>query len=1054
MLLLLVSLASPAFADDASETTADSLEWYSRLDTSSPRDVSDPSWLMDDRTGFSGRSYDNAASGDAPSDAHNMAGRIFEGLRSVGEGANSGDAATAARSVACSAFMEQLRNRATLPQLGMEQNDDGVQAGALVGKAKGFVVGQGEAAGYSALSAFCMGQTEGGIGMDGDGLKSAGLNGIVGAGVGMLKGSGFSMFDQLQVETGIEDGDIVWTARTTAPVWKDQAERNFVLTQLGYSHRNNDDDADEDDLVADDTINSGLVLRHLSEDETYYYGGNMFFDHATARNHNRASVGVEARTSQLGIGANRYIPLSGWKSVDQVYEERALAGWDVEVRGQIPQLPSWLAYTKGYQWDEVENETPEIFGYEAGLEYSPIRAITVSAGVQDENDESPALEALLRLNLRFNEPLADQFKTVQALDSVKNRIYEPVRREDTIRVGRRHKDTAQATVLESVGANTVQSATGITALRAGDTVFFPATINVANTVGAIGRIRFADSAILTAGQNTSVRIEPTLITLITGTIQYVSGGVTRNVAVPGGTIVLHGTDIDVSSNGSTSVVRVRDGNVTVTGDGGGTTNLAPMEAAQVSGSVSTPVPQGSATYNAHTEQVATDLDRVGSPVTEDKAAPYPYEAPRLVTAATATGQNIVIGQRFSKAVAASGGPVRLRLTINGLTRYANLSGGSGTTNLAFSYTLASGDIGASSVVVESIETNGGTLRGDGKDAVSTIAPVTLNLGGTVGSGDTTAPSGYTVAFNIDPVTAANHTAISFGFAGAEIGADYDYTITSSGGAGSVTGSGTIATATDTVSAIDVSSLPDGTLTVSATLTDSSNNTGTAATDTAVKDASGPAAYTVAFTTDPVTTGNQTTAAFDLTGGEVGADYDYTITSSGGGTPITASGTVASAPQSFSNLDVTSLPDGTLTVSITLTDTLGNAGSPATDTVVKDTAGPTGYAVAFTTDPINNANKAAVAFEITGAQVGAGYSYTITSSGGAGSVTASGTIATATQSVTPVDVTSLPDGTLTVSLTLTATNGNVGAAVTDTVLKDVVAPTIVSVTAPANGTYEP
>ena len=57
-------------------------------------------------------------------------------------------------------------------------------------------------------------------------------------------------------------------------------------------------------------------------------------------------------------------------------------------------------------------------------------------------------------------------------------------------------------------------------------------------------------------------------------------------------------------------------------------------------------------------------------------------------------------------------------------------------------------------------------------------------------------------------------------------------MTSDGGAAAVTGSGTIASATEQVTGIDVSSLLDGTLTFSATLTDAAGNTGSAATASA------------------------------------------------------------------------------------------------------------------------------------------------------------------------------------------------------------------------------
>jgi hypothetical protein len=214
----------------------------------------------------------------------------------------------------------------------------------------------------------------------------------------------------------------------------------------------------------------------------------------------------------------------------------------------------------------------------------------------------------------------------------------------------------------------------------------------------------------------------------------------------------------------------------------------------------------------------------------------------------------------------------------------------------------------------------------------------------------------------------------------------------------------------------------------------------------------PSGYGVAFTTDPLNAGNASAGAFQITGAEVGAAFSYAITSSGGGSAIRGAGAVASATHSVSGLNLSALPDGVLTVSVVLTNA-GGTGAAATDTVEKDTSAPAGQAVAFTTDPVNAGNAAAGAFEITSAEVGAGFSYSVTSSGGAGSVSGAGTISGATQAVTGLDLSGLPDGTLTVELVLTDAAGNAGAAVSDTVAKDTVLPVIVSVTPPANGTYD-
>jgi hypothetical protein len=302
------------------------------------------------------------------------------------------------------------------------------------------------------------------------------------------------------------------------------------------------------------------------------------------------------------------------------------------------------------------------------------------------------------------------------------------------------------------------------------------------------------------------------------------------------------------------------------------------------------------------------------------------------------GQQIVIGLLFNDTVTVSAGTPQMNFTINGFSRIANYSSGSGTNDLQFTYTVQAGDIGATTLTVNGLNKNGATIMGNGKDAVFTIADITISLNGS--GPDVTPPAGYSVTFTTDPINDVNKAAAAFQFAAAEIGSTYNYSITSSGGGTAVTGTGTISSLTETISVIDVSGLNDGTLTVSATLTDTSSNLGSAATDTVIKDALLPSGYAVAFTTDPVNLANFTAGAFQFSAAEVGSTYNYSITSSGGGTPVTGTGTISTATDLISAINLTPLNDGTLTVSVTLTDTLGNAGTAVTDTVVKDIVAPT------------------------------------------------------------------------------------------------------------------
>ncbi|MBP7736272.1 MAG: choice-of-anchor D domain-containing protein [Spirochaetes bacterium] len=135
------------------------------------------------------------------------------------------------------------------------------------------------------------------------------------------------------------------------------------------------------------------------------------------------------------------------------------------------------------------------------------------------------------------------------------------------------------------------------------------------------------------------------------------------------------------------------------------------------------------------------------------------------------------------------------------------------------------------------------------------------------------------------------------------------------------------------------------------------------------------------------------------------------------------------------MNVSGVSEGpSVSVTAEQTDAAGNSGIDST-TVVKDTVAPSSYGVSFDQDPVNSANEASVSFTFGGAELGAAYNYSITD--GTGTVSGSGTVAAAGETITGINVSGLGDGTLTLSVTLTDAAGNIGAAVTDTATKNTI-----------------
>ena len=506
---------------------------------------------------------------------------------------------------------------------------------------------------------------------------------------------------------------------------------------------------------------------------------------------------------------------------------------------------------------------------------------------------------------------------------------------------------------------------------------------------------------------------------------------------PGCTVTPGDNLINASEATSTSfsIVGAKLGasfNYTITSDGGsgqvtGSGTITDSTTQTVSGVNISSLPNGTLTYSVTLTVDGVTGVAATATATLDKTAPSNYtitanDANVGTTAATATGFTFTGAETDD--------------TYN----YTITSSGSTTASLTGSGTITSPDQVVSNIDVSSLP-----------DGTLTYTVYLTDPAGNQGSDvtatavlDRVAPAAFTITPTDSVINSSTATSTGFTVTGGEEFTIYNYTITSDGdgGATSVTGSGNLLLSTQTISGINVSSLPDGTLTFSVTLTDDAGNVSPAATATATLDKTAPSGYSITANDANVGTAAATATGFTFSNAEVGATYAYTITSSGSTTAsLTGSGTITSADQVVSNINVSSLPDGTLTYTVYLTDPAGNQGSNVTATAVLDQTAPAAFTVTPSDSLINSSEAASTGFTITGGEEFTKYTYTITSDGdgNAASVTGSGNLVSTTQSISSIDVSSLPDGTLTFSVTLTDDAGN-STTETATATLDKTAPT--------------
>jgi hypothetical protein len=235
---------------------------------------------------------------------------------------------------------------------------------------------------------------------------------------------------------------------------------------------------------------------------------------------------------------------------------------------------------------------------------------------------------------------------------------------------------------------------------------------------------------------------------------------------------------------------------------------------------------------------------------------------------------------LSKPVSVTGVP-GITLNIGGVSRTASYVSGSGTNQLTFRYAIQPGDFDANGISVTApLDLNGGSITDQAGNPLPTAFTAYALPNVKIQT--------YTAAFT-STITSATASSAGITLNKVPVGATFNYTITSSGGAGSVTGSGTTSASPHTVGGIDVSNLPAGTLTVSVTLTTATGGTGaarmatTTPTFTGVLDAlpASAAAYSVRRLRNAYTgpllrvRRDSDNAETDISGNTVGGGLDQT-----------------------------------------------------------------------------------------------------------------------------------------------------------------------------------
>ena len=154
----------------------------------------------------------------------------------------------------------------------------------------------------------------------------------------------------------------------------------FSFTEFGLTV--NDDDS---------TVNIGIGIRKLSNDQMVMSGVNAFYDQEIDTNHKRGSIGVELISAPFRFNANRYYALSDGYQLTALQTEKPMSGHDVDVEVAIPYLPGLYAgynQSKWYGEDDATDIERKVYRLGGNLSQNvsvEIGKRTYSSNIEDQN---------------------------------------------------------------------------------------------------------------------------------------------------------------------------------------------------------------------------------------------------------------------------------------------------------------------------------------------------------------------------------------------------------------------------------------------------------------------------------------------------------------------------------------------------------------------------------------------------------------------------------------------------------------------------------------------
>jgi adhesin/invasin len=183
----------------------------------------------------------------------------------------------------------------------------------------------------------------------------------------------------------------------------------------------------------DETVNIGLGIRKLLNDNKVLIGSNIFYDQQFTNNHKRTGAGVEAISSVFDIRGNYYNAISGSKNTNEG-SERALDGWDTQIDYHLPGEHDVNFFINAFKFENPDKiSTYEEKGNKYGAN-AKLGHFLMEAGSMDDNQDGDSYFGSIKFVVNIGEQKENKTRNFLEYTDVSDKLYQPVKRENKIRV--------------------------------------------------------------------------------------------------------------------------------------------------------------------------------------------------------------------------------------------------------------------------------------------------------------------------------------------------------------------------------------------------------------------------------------------------------------------------------------------------------------------------------------------------------------------------------------------------------------------------------------------